>query len=218
MSGGSSRSGSAQKWAKPIAQAAAKDVNSVYSANQGSLNQLTGQVQGLMPSLLEKYSQGNPMLNAAQGYGQSVLGGQYLNGNPYIQNMIDQTNNDIQSRVGGGFGSRGTFGSTAHMGAMAREMANAENALRYQNYNTERGYQQQAMQSAPQMAAADYLGITPLLSTAELGAQMPYTGINALTSNLGNLFSGSSQKQGALGSVMSGLGTAAGIIAASGPR
>ncbi len=218
MSGGSSKSGAAIKAFKPYALSGMNEAVSVYNAAKPGLSGITNTVQSMIPGLYDQWQQGNPMLNSAQQYGQNVLGGQYLNGNPYLQSMIDQTNNDIQSRVGGAFGSRGTFGSTAHMGAMAREMANAENALRYQNYNTERGYQQQAMQSAPQMAAADYLGVTPLLSAAQAGAELPYTGMNNYSSALSQLMNGSVQKQGTLGSVMSGLGTAAGIVAASDPR
>lgn len=207
MSGGSSRSGSGQKWARPIAKAAAGEVNSVYNAAKPGLESLTSTVQGIIPSIVDKYQQGNPVLNSANAYAGNVLGGQYLNGNPYLEGMIDKTNNDIASRMGGAFGSRGTFGSTAHLGAMARAQAEAENALRYNNYNQERGYQQQVMQSAPQMAAADYLGITPLLSTAQLGAQLPYTGIDALSSGLSSLFNGGVQKQGTMGSVLGGIGS-----------
>lgn len=218
MSGGSSKSGSAQKWAKPFAIAGANEAQSVYGANKEGLGQITGQVQSLMPDLMTKYQEGNPMLNAAQGYGQSVLGGQYLNGNPHLQGMIDSTAEDVTGRVNSNFGSRGTFGAASHGAALAKNLAEAENAMRFGNYSQERAMQQGAMQSAPQMAAADYLGITPLLSTAQLGAELPYTGLNNYSSALGQLMNGSSQKQGSLGSIMQGVGAAGSAIAMSDRR
>jgi hypothetical protein len=189
-----SRSGSAQKWAKPFAIAAANDVSSVYGANQGSLDAIAGQVQGLLPSLLDKYNTGNPMLNAAQGYAGNVLAGNYLNSNPYLDGMINQTASQVANQVNSNFGSRGSFGGTAHTTALASALAAAENNLRYQNYSAERANQQAAMEAAPSFAGADYLGITPLLAAAQTGAELPYTGINALSGDLSSLFNGEKSK------------------------
>lgn len=190
-----SRQGSAQKWAKPFAIAAANEVSSVYDANRPGLDQITGQVQGLLPSLLDKYTSGNPLLNAAQGYAGDVLAGRYLDGNPYLDRIINQTAGQVASQVNGNFGSRGSFGGTAHTTALANALAAAENSLRFQNYGTERANQQAAMQAAPQFASADYLGITPLLAAAQTGAELPYAGVNALAGNLASLFSGGKTTQ-----------------------
>lgn len=202
-SGAKTTSGSAQKWAAPIATAAANTATGIFNANQPGLNAITQQVTGLLPGLQKQYDQGNGMLNAAEKYGQGVLGGQYLKqGNPYLNSMIDATNRNVTNQVGAAYGSRGSFGGTAWQQGLAGQLAEAQNALRYGDYSQERQMQQQAMQSAPQMAAADYLGIQPLLQTAQTAAALPYVGLDAYTGALGTLMNGSVQKGPGLGQTL----------------
>lgn len=216
-SGAKSTSGSAQKWAAPIATAAANTATGIFNANQPGLNAVSSQVSNLLPGLQKKYDQGNGMLNAAEKYGQGVLGGQYLKqGNPYLNSMIDATNRNVTNQVGAAYGSRGSFGGTAWQENLGRTLAEQQNALRYGDYSQERQMQQQAMQSAPQMAAADYLGIQPLLQTAQTAATLPYTGLEAYTGALGTLMNGSSQKSAGIGSsILGGLASGAGMALAS---
>lgn len=218
MGGGSkSTSGSAQKWAKPYATAAAGNVQGVVNANAPGLQQITSQIQGLLPGLVSDFQQGDANTNAARGYNADVLGGKYLTGNPYLQQMIDATNEDITSSIGGSFGSRGAFGGTAHLQALAREKLKAENALRYNDYNTQMSRMDAAAAQAPAYQAADNQSLQALLQAAGVGAELPYTGINALSSNLASLFSGGTQKtSGGLGGILGGIGSlasgAAGIL------
>lgn len=210
LSGGSkSKSGSAQDWAKPIATSAANSATDIFNANQPGLNAITQQVTNLLPGLQKQYDQGNGMLNAAESYGQNVLSGKYLGaGNPYLNSMIDATNRSVTNQVGAAYGSRGSFGGTAWQQSLAGQLAEAQNALRYGDYNQERQMQQQAMQSAPQMAAADYLGIQPLLQTAQTAAAIPYTGLEAYSGALGTLFNGGVQKtSNGIGGLLSGVGS-----------
>lgn len=208
--GGGSASGSAQKWAKPYASAAASSAQGVFNANQGNLQQMSSDVQGLMPGLLDKFSQGNAGVNAANGYATDVLGGKYLTGNPYMDGMINQTANDVTSRVNANFGSRGSFGGTAHTAALGQALSNAENQMRYGNYSDEMSRMANAASMTPQLAQAEYTGLSPILQTAGIGAELPYAGINALSSNLGTLFNGGTQKGPGIGTVIAG-GLASGV-------
>ena len=215
-SGGASRNGSAQKWAAPIATAAANTATGIFNANQPQLNQITQQVQGLLPGLQTKYQNGDPALNAASGYAKNVLGGQYLkSGNPYLEQMINATNRSVTNQVGAAYGSRGSFGGTAWQQGLAGQLAEAQNALRYGDYSQERQNQQQAMQTAPQLASAGYLGIQPLLQTAQTAAALPYTGLEAYTGALGTLMNGGGTKGPGIGTVVAG-GLASGIGSAIG--
>lgn len=214
FSGGKTTSGSAQKWAAPIATSAANTATGIFNANQPQLNAITSQVQGLLPGLQQKYQQGDPALNAASGYAKNVLGGQYLKqGNPYLQGMINATNRDVTNQVGAAYGSRGSFGGTAWESNLGRSLADAQNQLRYGDYSAERQNQQQAMSAAPQLASAGYLGIQPLLQTATTAAQLPYTGLEAYTGALGSLMNGSVTKGPGLGNSIAG-GLASGVGAA----
>lgn len=111
------------------------------------------QIDSAAATLKPAYDQSNavaqsfqPALNQAAGYYGDVLGGKYLDqGNPYTQGMIDSTANDVTDRVNQQFMSR--FGSGYHAKALAHELANAENGIRFGQYNTERGYQNGAGQN-----------------------------------------------------------------------
>jgi len=283
LSGGSSSaSGSAQKWAQPIAQSTANEATGVYNANKPSQQAITDQVQGLIPGLISKYQAGDPNVTAATNYGANVLGGQYLTGNPFatpntnistwngfqanpninpngfLDNIISQTNHDVTNTAKAGFGSRGSFGGTAYIGALTNGLAKNENDLRYNdannvrqmqiddfnrlqagqaadnaqvrdlqandfntvrgldanNYAQERANQQQIAGQAPQLAAANYLGITPTLSAAQLGASLPYTGIQSLADVQSALFNGGTQKtSNGIGGVLQGAGSLASGVA-----
>lgn len=211
MSKKTSTSSKPPKEYRPYIQSGLNANSTVFNENQAATQNIANSVQGLIPGLIDKYNTGNPMLKAAQGYGQDVLNGDYLNGNPYLNGMIDQTANDVTNRVNANFGSRGSFGGSFHTQALARELANAENQMRFGNYNQERGYQQQAMAGAPAQAAADYMGISPLLQAAQTGVQLPYAGINSYSGNLAGLVGNSSTQKSSdggagLGSALSSLG------------
>lgn len=197
FSGGksSSTSGSAQAWAKPFAKAAVGTVNDVYNQNAPGIQNLTGQVQGLVPGLVDRFNQGNPGVQGAGGYVTDVLGGKYMHGNPFLQGMIDQTAGDVTSRVNANFGSRGSFGGTAHTTALGKALAEAENSLRYGNYSDEMGRMAGAAGLAPSIAQSQYVGLPEIIQSAGAGAELPYTGVNALSGNLASLFGGGKQTQ-----------------------
>lgn len=84
-----------------------------------------------------------PGLNAAAGYYGDVLGGKYLDeGNPYIDRIVADSNNDITEQVNQQFMPR--FGSGYHAKALARELGANEARLRGGEYDRERGYQDSA--------------------------------------------------------------------------
>ncbi|HEX8418569.1 MAG TPA: hypothetical protein VF638_00995 [Sphingomonas sp.] len=85
-----------------------------------------------------------PRVNGALDYSQSVLNGDYLKGNPYLDGVVSKSNADITTGVDSRFSSAGRYGSGMHAGILARSLADNENQLRYQNYATERGYQNAA--------------------------------------------------------------------------
>lgn len=190
-----SRSGSAQKWAKKIAKPAAGDVMSVYHANEGNLSNLSGQVSGLVPGLVNQFNQGDAGVDAAGSYISDVLGGKYLNGNPHLQAMMDRNAADVTSRVGAAYGSRGSFGGTAWESALGKAISDSNIGLMYGNYSDEMNRMGGAAGMAPGIAQAQYTGLPEILNTAGMGAELPYTGINAMTGALGNLFSGGQSKQ-----------------------
>ena len=77
------------------------------------------------------------------GYFGNVLGGKYLDqGNPYLDQIVHDSNSDITDSVNGAFNSR--FGSGYHAKTLARELGSNEARLRGGEYDRERGYQNDA--------------------------------------------------------------------------
>lgn len=119
---------------------------------------------------------GSPLVSAAQTQMGDVIGGKYLKGNPFLKDAMagavstaTQAYNDAIQGTRSGASQAGRYGSSAMFDQTSRAQQNLANAiaqeagrLQYQDYATERGYQQQASANAPQMAASDYYDIAQL--------------------------------------------------------
>jgi hypothetical protein len=97
---------------------------------------------------------GSPLVDEAQSQQLRTIRGDYLTGSP----QLEQELNRISGKVNSQFATGGGYRSSANQEVLAREMSDA--ALR--NYQSERGFQQQAIGAAPSMAAADYGDINQL--------------------------------------------------------
>lgn len=217
FSGGKSTSGSAQRWAQPFAKAGAATVQNTVAGAAPGLQNLTNAVQGTVPTLQSMFANGNAGVKAANGYVSDVLGGNYMQGNPYLDSIINQSRSGITDQVNSQFSLGGRYGSGAHTGVLAKELGNMETGLRYQNYGDEMNRMASAAGMAPGLAQAEYTGLAPLLQAAGVGASLPYEGINALSGGLSSLFSGGVQKSGGLGASLLG-GVASGVGSALGGR
>lgn len=85
-----------------------------------------------------------PRVNAGLDYSGHVLNGDYLGGNPHLQGVIDKANADTTTGVNSRFEGAGRYGSGNYAGVLAKALLDNENQIRYQDYNTERGYQNAA--------------------------------------------------------------------------
>jgi hypothetical protein len=123
-----------------------------------------------------------PLLDKSRGYFDSVLSGDYLKeGNPYLNDVIDNSNQDITESAASLFSGAGRYGSAYHQGTLGREIGRNSSNLRYQDYANERGMQDSAAGRLPALAAAETsLAALPANIQADLIAQL--TG-RYLTSN-----------------------------------
>lgn len=92
-------------------------------------------------SIVDRYI---PTTQSGIDYFGGVMRGDYLDGNPYLDQVLSRTNRDIRDNVGSAFSSAGRYSSGAHAGVLTDRIADNENRMRYQDYATERGYQQDA--------------------------------------------------------------------------
>jgi hypothetical protein len=98
---------------------------------------------------------GSPLNAAAGNYLSGVLGGSYLSSNPFTSSVANQAAAAVKDQIS----RSGRYGDNT---ATARGITEAMAPILNQNYQTERGYQQQAASYAPQLAAQDYIDISAL--------------------------------------------------------
>lgn len=198
------------KMARPYLKEAAANTKDIYNANSDRLAGLSDEIYGYMPQLADRAFGDNPMYDAATGYATDVLGGKYLSGNPYLEGIIDSTGESITNRVNGVFSSAGRTGSGGHTGTLTKELAEAENSLRYGDYNTQMTRMDQTLGQVPALMSANNPNIAAYLSASELAANLPYTGAQNAAQIYSGLFSPYSKGQQTTtqsgGGVLGGIG------------
>jgi hypothetical protein len=126
---------------------------------------------------------GNPLVSGALQQQQNVIGGQYLQNNPYFNQALQgaaqgatQTYNDAIKAAQGSASMAGRYGSGASAdiqnraaSTLANTLANKYGDLAYQNYANERGMQNQAAQNAPTLSQARYQDTNQLLNLGQIG-------------------------------------------------
>ena len=182
----------------PQLEGAANSVTGAYNAAAPGIAQSAGAIGGMVPGLLEKYTNGDPTVNAAAHYDQDVLGGKYLNGNPYLDQIVHQTNEDTRNGLASSLGTRGLTGGSDFAGIISNALAKNEGGLRYTDYNNQMSRMDQAAANAPATAAAGYLPLTAAISAAQ-AQQAPVQAAAGYGSSIGGLlgqYTNTTQKQG----------------------
>lgn len=170
-----------------------------YDAQQPDLAHYAGMQRDTYGRVAPGAEQG---IMGAQGLVNSNLSGANLGGNPYLDAIMGKTRQGVADTVNDQFGTAGRFGSGMHAGILAREVAGAENQMRYQNYGAERGYQQDAIGQSQALMG----GSQSLLNNA---AELPWMGVQAANGAVRQASSGygtqtTTQSQG-LGGMLAGI-------------
>ena len=120
----------------------------------------------------QRATSGSPLMRSAQQQMQDTISGKYLQGNPYLEGVINRSLGDLQARMGQlGIGS-GSFGNSGVAATQARELADSSNQMRYQNYDAERQRQLAASGAAPGMAQSDYYDANQLMNAGGMQRQV----------------------------------------------
>lgn len=138
--------------------------------------------------------QGSPLTKEAQANLQATLRGDYINNNPYLNDMINAANRGtieqftkgVMPTVQAGLGRSGRYGSNAAtqerynqaQKTLAQQLADTEANIRGQSYEQERARQFQALGLAPTLAAQDYTDIAQLAAVGEQQQAMAQNAIN----------------------------------------
>lgn len=173
-------------FSKPYISDAANGLKSANDANAGNISNINSLLQNNMGSVLAS-TLNNPTLGAANTYTNDVLSGKYLNGNPNLQGLIDNTNGDVINRTNAAIGTRGGAGGSAQAQILARELAKNETSLRYNDYATERGYQDKGVNDAATLSGANDSNIQALLQYLGTQATLPTAAAQGYASSVGGL-------------------------------
>lgn len=182
MGGSKKTTATSTPWkpAQPYILGGLQSVQNTYNANQPQLQALSSSLTGsTIPQL------------------QAIAGGSYLNGNPYTTALANQAGQAAGNAVNSAYSGAGRTGGGYSVSDLARGVDQAQNQVLFQNYQNERGLQQDAF--------------TKLLAASQLAGQLPYYGSQSLAQTLGALTGGygqQTQKQGG-GFLDSLLGAAA---------
>lgn len=209
-----SYSGSGQPWATGYAKWGLNQVQDAYRGNNDITMGATGKVGGLSDQIAAQYGAGQEAQGFANQYYKDVLSGKYMDGNPYMDQIAGKVRANVTDGVNSQFSLGGRYGSGAHTGVLTEKLADAENQLRFNDYNNQAARMDQA-------AAAANASNAQLAGQAIGGygaqGQMPWIGMNSLSNSMGALMSGGSSRSvsyapspiwGALGA---GLGAAGAI-------
>lgn len=176
-------------------------ISQTLGSNPGLANPANSYLQG---SLGSDFLNNNP----ANSYLQAQAGGQYLNSNPYTQAMANQAGQAAGNAVNSTFSMAGRTGSGNHATDLARGVDQAQNNVFFQNYQNERGLQNQAIgqlgqnygtavgqqQNAANMLGSNYnaglaaqgnaAGMLPGYGTSQYAGYAPLLGAQQLAGQL----------------------------------
>lgn len=108
--------------------------NGVSQAGQGAMTQMGQMGQTGSNGLMDQ---------AAQGFGGTAQG-DYLNGSPYLNSIVNRSNQNIADQTNQLFAAGGRYGSGVHQGTLADSIGSNTNNLLNANYQQERDRQMQA--------------------------------------------------------------------------
>ncbi len=184
---------------KPFVQYGLEQAKGLYQSNTpqyyGGQTYIgpSAQTQASLQAAQNRALQGNPLLTQAQQQQSDVIGGQYLQNNPYFNQALQgaaqgatQNYNDAIRAAQGGASMAGRYGSGASADiqnraaqTLANTLTNKYGELAYQNYANERGMQNQAAQYAPTLAQADYADIQQLQNVGKTAEDYQKTALQA---------------------------------------
>lgn len=182
---GSSKTTTSTSTTKPVYESqimgAYNNVNDAFNSNKGNVDAIQGMLGGLLPQAQANYAN-NPTLNAAKGYVTDTLGSTYQQ-NPYLDGILSQTAADTANRTATAMGTRGGLGGSAMAKLVSGQVANAENNLRYNDYNNWEQRRAQAAAMAPGLSSADATNLSSVLGLSDRAANLKTD--NALKQALG---------------------------------
>jgi hypothetical protein len=139
-----------------------------YSPYTGStVAQLNPYQTGAYNAIAGRAISGSPVNNAAGQEITRTLSGGYLNNNPYLDQLVNQGQNDVMRRMDTLAARSGSFGNSGVNESTLRGLGDVSAQIRGADYARERGYMQSALGLAPTIANQDYVDAQQLLGAGQ---------------------------------------------------
>lgn len=167
-------------------EGAASGITSAYNAAQPAINQFSSNASNASNDLFARFRDGDPTIQAAQDYIESTLAGDPTQ-NPYLDDMVGITNNNVRNTLQARMGTRGQTGGSAYYDMIGRALAENETGLRYNDYNNAMSRRAQAASMAPGIASAQYQPLEAAMSAGQAGAMLPLQAQLAASAGVGGL-------------------------------
>jgi len=125
----------------------------------------------------QRATQGNQSMKMAEGFGQDVMSGKYLN-NPYQDEVFNNIQSKVMPAVNGNFMGSGRYGSGLHGDTMTRALTESYAPYASQNYQQGLDRMGQAANMAPMFAANDYTDLGALEAIGQQKQQLGQSELN----------------------------------------
>lgn len=204
-------------------EGAANTQQAAYNQSRDKIAGVSDNLLGLSDDLLARFRDGDPAIDAAKGYVTDTLSGDPAS-NPYLDDMIAQTNDNVRNQMQASMGTRGLTGGSDYYGLIGRELAKNETGLRYTDYDREQQRRAQAAGMAPGLVAGEYIPVAGAMEAGTSGAMLPLqaalansAGIGGLLGQYQNVKGTQKQSGGFFGDLLlSGLGAAGSYFGGAG--
>jgi len=197
--GGSTTKTELDPTVKPFVQYGLEQAKGLYQSNTPSYYSgqtyvaPSAQTQAALQAQQTRALAGNPLLTQAQQQQSDVIGGKYLQNNPYFNQALAGASQgattsymDAIKAAQSGASQAGRYGSGVSAdiqnraaNTLSNTLANKYGELAYQNYAGERAMQNQAATGAPALAAADYADINQLAAVGKTAEDYQKTALQA---------------------------------------
>lgn len=175
---------------KPVYSAqiegAARDLNSAYQGQKGAIGQVSNDMVDLSGDLLDRFRQGDPTIGAAKNYITDTLGSDPTN-NPYLDDMVAMSNDNVRNTLQARMGTRGATGGSDYYGLIGRELGKNELGMRYSDYDQAMNRKAQAAGMAPGVVAGEYIPLAAGMQAGQAGALLPIQAAAANAAGTGGL-------------------------------
>ena len=158
--------------------------NQPYQASPQTYTGPNQTLQNAWQATANRAMQGSPVMSAANQQLQNIMGGGFMQGNPFLNDQISAAQGDLvrswntvqKPAWDTAMQRSGSFGNTGVMEAqqnaandLQRNLGRIGSDMRFNNYATERGLMQNALGMAPTFANQDYVDAQQLTN---VGNQM----------------------------------------------